>query len=40
MPGRRRAAQNVPVNMDAFARKSYAVVRGAFDANVAARAGR
>src|SRR5437016_4120864 len=36
MPCRHRAAQNVLVDMDAFVRDGYVVIRGAFDANVAA----
>ena len=36
MPCRQRAAQNVLVDMDAFVRDGYVVIRGAFDADIAA----
>jgi hypothetical protein len=36
MPYRRRAAQNVLVAVDAFVRDGYVVIRGAFDADIAA----
>jgi hypothetical protein len=35
MPCRHRAAQNVLVDMDAFLRDGYVVIRGAFDADIA-----
>ena len=36
MPCRQRAAQNVLVDIDAFVRDGYVVIRGAFDADIAA----